>query len=430
MKKIKVLMFGWEFPPHISGGLGTACLGLTKGLAKNEVEVLFVMPKASGDEDPTAARIINASEEEMLQSYTLSDQYNEHIQFMEIGSSLRPYLSPEVFASYWQEQRSSQHSEHYIHKRTFNFSGKYGDNLLEEVYRYALVAGTIASKYDFDIIHAHDWLTYQAGLVAKRISGKPLVVHVHATEYDRGGEYNRNTIVYDIEKNGMQGADHVITVSDWTRKIVIEKYGISPEKVSTVHNAVDFSDEELELPPRTLNEKIVTFLGRITLQKGPEYFIEAAAKVLKRIPNAHFVMAGNGDKMTPSVRRVAQLKLGGHFHFTGFLRGNDVQRMFCYSDVYVMPSVSEPFGISPLEAMRCGVPTIISKQSGVSEVLQYAIKVDYWDVNALADAIYGLLAYPKLSDSLKREGLAEVNTLKWEYAATKLKQIYQTQINI
>lgn len=203
MKKIKVLMFGWEFPPHISGGLGTACLGLTKGLAKNEVEVLFVMPKASGDEDPTAARIINASEEEMLQSYTLSDQYNEHIQFMEIGSSLRPYLSPEVFASYWQEQHSSQHSEHYTHKRTFNFSGKYGDNLLEEVYRYALVAGTIASKYDFDIIHAHDWLTYQAGLVAKRISGKPLVVHVHATEYDRGGEYNRNTIVYDIEKNGM-----------------------------------------------------------------------------------------------------------------------------------------------------------------------------------------------------------------------------------
>ena len=403
MKKLKVLMFGWEFPPHISGGLGTACHGLTKGLAKNDVEVLFVMPKASGDEDPEAAKIINASQEEMLQPYTLSDDYLEHIQFMEIGSSLRPYLSPEVFASYWQEEQNRQKYTTHNSHNTFNFSGKYGDNLLEEVYRYALVAG----------------------LSAKHISGKPLVVHVHATEYDRGGEYNRNTIVYDIEKKGMEGADHVITVSDWTRNIVIEKYGIPADKVSTVHNAVDFSDDDLDLPPRALNQKIVTFLGRITLQKGPEYFIEAAAKVHKRCPDVHFVMAGNGDKMTPSVRRVAQLKLGGHFHFTGFLRGDDVQRMFRYSDVYVMPSVSEPFGISPLEAMRCGVPTIISKQSGVSEVLEHAIKVDYWDVNALADAIYGLIAYPKLSDSLKREGLAEVNTLKWEFAASKLKNIYQ-----
>lgn len=430
MKKLKVLMFGWEFPPHISGGLGTACLGLTKGLAKNGVEVLFVMPKASGDEDSSVAKIINASEEEMLQNYTFTNEYNEHIQFMEIGSSLRPYLSPEVFASYWEEEQSRKREEqHTSRKHTYNFSGKYGNNLLEEVYRYALVAGTVAGKYDFDIIHAHDWLTYQAGLVAKRISGKPLVVHVHATEYDRGGEYNRNTIVYNIEKEGMQGADHVITVSDWTRNIVIEKYGIDPKKVSTVHNAVDFSDDELDLPPRTLNEKIVTFLGRITLQKGPEYFIEAAAKVLKRLPEVHFVMAGNGDKMTPSVRRVAQLKLGGHFHFTGFLCGNDVQRMFRYSDVYVMPSVSEPFGISPLEAMRCGVPTIISKQSGVSEVLQHAIKVDYWDVNALADAIYGVLAYPKLSHSLQKEGLAEVGALKWEHAASELKHIYQTFIH-
>ena len=226
----------------------------------------------------------------------------------------------------------------------------------------------------------------------------------------------------------MHQADHVITVSDWTRAIVIEKYGVAPEKVSTVHNAVDFSDEQLDLPPRALNEKIVTFLGRITLQKGPEYFIEAAAKVHKRLPNVHFVMAGNGDKMTPSVRRVAQLKLGGHFHFTGFLRGTDVQRMFRYSDVYVMPSVSEPFGISPLEAMRIGVPTIISKQSGVSEVLQHAIKVDYWDVDALADAIYGVLVYPKLAQSLQKEGLTEVNALKWEGAAGKLKSIYQTMI--
>lgn len=422
----KVLMFGWEFPPHISGGLGTACLGLTKGLAKNDVSVLFVMPKASGDEDATAAKIINASDVEMMRHHSGLESYWQNVNFMEIGANLIPYLSPETFAEHWQQ--SQQHSKQHFsisYKNKYQFSGKYGANLLEEVYRYSLVAGTIATRYDFDIIHAHDWLTYQAGIVAKRISGKPLVVHVHATEYDRGGEYNRNTIVYDIERQGMLEADKVITVSDWTRNIVVEKYGINPEKVVTLHNAVDFGSEEIEQVERGIDDKIVTFLGRITLQKGPEYFIEAAAKVLKRCPNVRFVMAGSGDKMNPSVRRVAQLKIGSRFHFTGFLKGSDVQKMFLHSDVYVMPSVSEPFGISPLEAMRCGVPTIISKQSGVSEVLKHAIKVDYWDIDALADAIYGLISYPTLAKKVKNEGLHEVNQLKWEHAAMKLKKIYE-----
>lgn len=421
----KVLMFGWEFPPHISGGLGTACLGLTKGLAKNGVQVLFVMPKASGDEDPTAAKIINASDVEMMRYYSGLESYWQNVDFMEIGANLIPYLDPEIFAEHWQSSTTFSKEKHSISfQNKFQFSGKYGANLLEEVYRYSLVAGTIASRYDFDIIHAHDWLTYQAGIVAKRVSGKPLVVHVHATEYDRGGEHNRNSIVYDIERQGMLHADIVVTVSDWTRNIVVEKYGISPEKVVTLHNAVDFGSEEVEPIQRSVEDKIVTFLGRITLQKGPEYFIEAAAKVLKRCENVRFVMAGSGDKMNPSVRRVAQLKIGSRFHFTGFLRGDDVQKMFMHSDVYVMPSVSEPFGISPLEAMRCGVPTIISNQSGVAEVLKHAIKVDYWDIDALADAIYGLISYPALSQKVKKEGLNEVNQLKWEHAAMKLKELY------
>ncbi|MFK8275094.1 glycosyltransferase family 4 protein [Capnocytophaga cynodegmi] len=423
---VKVLMFGWEFPPHISGGLGTACYGIAKGLAKHNVNVLFVMPKAGGDEDSSVAQIINASDVEMLQNMENIEEFWKNINFMEIGSNLVPYLDPETFAREREAYlKTGENKETISFRNKFQFSGKYGANLMEEVYRYALVAGTVAKNHQFDVIHAHDWLTYSAGIVAKKLSGKPLVVHVHATEYDRGGEHNRNTLVYDIEKRGMEAADVVVTVSNWTRNIVVEKYGINPEKVITVHNAVDFSAETTEKEERGVKEKIVTFLGRITLQKGPEYFVEAAAKVLKRTPNVRFVMAGSGEKMNPLVRRVAQLGIGTKFHFTGFLKGGEVQRMFRYSDVYVMPSVSEPFGISPLEAMRSGVPTIISKQSGVAEVLDHAIKVDYWDIDALADAIHGILSYPTLAEYMSREGYDEVNQLKWENASLKLKTIYE-----
>ncbi|MFJ1431084.1 glycosyltransferase family 4 protein [Capnocytophaga canimorsus] len=423
---VKVLMFGWEFPPHISGGLGTACYGIAKGLAKHNVNVLFVMPKAGGDEDSSVAQIINASDVEMLQNMENIEEFWKNINFMEIGSNLVPYLDPETFAREREAYlKMGENKETISFRNKFQFSGKYGANLMEEVYRYALVAGTVAKNHLFDVIHAHDWLTYSAGIVAKKLSGKPLVVHVHATEYDRGGEHNRNTLVYDIEKRGMEAADVVVTVSNWTRNIVVEKYGINPEKVITVHNAVDFSAETTEKEERGVKEKIVTFLGRITLQKGPEYFVEAAAKVLKRTPNVRFVMAGSGEKMNPLVRRVAQLGIGTKFHFTGFLKGGEVQRMFRYSDVYVMPSVSEPFGISPLEAMRSGVPTIISKQSGVAEVLDHAIKVDYWDIDALADAIHGILSYPTLAEYMSREGYDEVNQLKWENASLKLKTIYE-----
>ena len=427
---IKVLMFGWEFPPHIAGGLGTASYGLTKGLAKHGVKVMFVMPKAGGDEDQSVVKIINASDVEMMSEYSNLDEYWQNVNFMEIGSNLVPYLDPETFERTVKETiKTGEHSEHIVFRNKFQFSGKYGTNLMEEVARYAMVAGTIAAQQDFDIIHAHDWLTYSAGIVAKKVSGKPLVIHVHATEFDRSGE-NVNRQVYDIERRGMEAADRVITVSNLTRNIVINRYGINPDKVVTVHNAVDFQTREDFEVDRGVKEKVVTFLGRITFQKGPEYFIEAANKVLKRFPNVRFVMAGSGDLFNRSVRRVAQLKIATKFHFTGFLRGDDVQKMFLYSDVYVMPSVSEPFGISPLEAMRAGVPTIISKQSGVAEVLKHSIKVDYWDVDALADAIYGLLAYPALGKMAGEEGLDEVNQLKWENAALKVEEVYKDVLGI
>ena len=423
---MKVLMFGWEFPPHIAGGLGTACYGMTKGLAENGVEVLFVMPSASGDEDQSSVRIINASDVSCRMVSDDIDEFLGKVSFLHIGSNMVPYVSPEEFPYVVEEERLRQKNEFRIQFGSkYRFSGKYGKNLMEEVARYAAVGAEIAMENDFDVIHAHDWLTYFAGIAAKRVSGKPLVIHVHATEFDRSGE-NINTEVYGIEKRGMEEADRVITVSDLTRNIVINKYGIDPSKVVTVHNAVDFGGRDDMEVSRSVKEKVVTFLGRITFQKGPEYFIEAAAKVLKRCDNVRFVMAGSGDMLARCVRHVAKLGIADRFHFTGFLRGADVQRMFALSDVYVMPSVSEPFGISPLEAMRTNVPSIISKQSGVAEVLKYAIKVDFWDINAMADAIYALINYPALAAMAARCGMDEVNALKWTAAAARIKKVYES----
>ena len=429
---MRVLMFGWEFPPHIAGGLGTACYGIVKGLSHCGVSTMFVMPSASGDEDQSAAQIINASDVPVQITDTMNvDDFLDKVQFVHIGTNMVPYLDPAEFHTLVEEDRRRQvrdFSVHYGH--TYKFSGKYGSNLMEEVARYAMVGGTIAMthKDEFDVIHAHDWLTYMAGIAAKRLSGKPLVVHVHATSFDRSSDNNIDTRVYDIEKRGMEAADKVITVSDLTRNIVITKYGIDPSKVVTVHNAVDFSGRSNVNVERGVKDKVVTFLGRITFQKGPEYCIEAAAKVLKRCDNVRFVMAGSGDMMNRSIRQVARLGISDRFHFTGFLRGKEVQEMFALSDVYVMPSVSEPFGISPLEAMRTGVPSVISKQSGAAEVLKYAFKVDFWDVDAMADEIYALLKYPALANFASKYGFDEVNTLKWNNAAVKIKNVYESVI--
>ena len=428
---MRVLMFGWEFPPHIAGGLGTACEGIVKGLAANGVETLFVMPSASGDEDQSATTIINASDVSVdVQSNTV-DEFLDKVKFIHIDSDMIPYIGPEEFSNVLEEERKRQVKDFRIqYGQKYKFSGKYGSNLMEEVARYAMVGGTIALQNvdKFDVIHAHDWLTYLAGIAAKELTGKPLVVHVHATSYDRGDEKHMDTRVLDIEKRGMVAADRVITVSDLTRNIVINKYGINPDKVVTVHNAVDFSGRENLMVERGVKDKVVTFLGRITFQKGPEYFIEAAAKVLKRTKNVRFVMAGSGDMMNRAIRQVARMGISDRFHFTGFLRGTDVQKMFALSDVYIMPSVSEPFGISPLEAMRSNVPSIISHQSGAAEVLKYAFKVDFWDVDAMADDIYALLQYPALSEFAAKQGYDEVNALKWNNAAAKMKQVYESVV--
>lgn len=422
---MKVLMFGWEFPPHIAGGLGTACYGLTQGLSKNQVDVTFVMPKASGEEDQRKIKIINASDVEWNTYYAQQVQESKELSFIEVNSKLIPYIGLDDYFNVVNQIESGLFEKDIPgEKRKYFFSGTYGENLMEEVAHYAIVAAQIATNEQFDLIHAHDWLTFRAGIAAKKVSGKPLVIHVHATEYDRSGERNRNEMVYQMEKEGMEAADAICAVSDLTRNIIIEKYGISPEKVFTLHNAVQQNKKDI-VREKNLKGKIVTFLGRVTFQKGPEYFVETAKKVMEYDPEVRFVLAGDGDMMTRIILRVAELGIADRFHFTGFLSGADIDALFGMSDVYVMPSISEPFGISPLEAMRAHVPVVISKQSGVSEILKYAIKVDFWDIDATADAIYGLLHYPALAKIFAEKGKEEVNNLKWEYVAKKLKQIYE-----
>ena len=427
---MRVLMFGWEFPPHISGGLGTASYGLTKGMATlDDLEVIFVVPKAWGDEDQSMVRLVGANQVPVAFKKVFYKGSRRPIERIEVSSKIVPYTDPEDF---WKLVKSEVSSYNFYvktnNKGKVDFSGRYDTNLMDEIYKYSVVASVIADENEFDIIHAHDWLAYPAGIAAMEVSGKPLVIHVHATDFDRSGG-SVNPDVYKIEKNGMDAASKIITVSNLTRDIVINKYNINPDKVETVYNAVEpVKIGEDCIISKGFDEKIVTFLGRITMQKGPEYFIEAAYKVLQVMGNVRFVMAGSGDMMEKMMRRAAALKITDRFHFTGFLKGADVFTMLDLSDVYIMPSVSEPFGISPLEAMQSNVPVIISKQSGVAEILTHAVKTDFWDIDAMADAIYGILNYPALSNMFIKNGKEEVIRLKWDNSAKHVRDIYSRVI--
>ncbi|MBD8388050.1 glycosyltransferase family 4 protein [Dysgonomonas sp. BGC7] len=416
---MKALMFGWEFPPHILGGLGTASYGLTRGMATQpDMDITFVIPKPWGDEDQSFLKIIGACNTPVVWKDVNWDYVSER---------LSKYMDPQEYYNMRDHIYADFRHLYTNDLGCIEFSGKYPDNLLEEINNYSIVAGVIARTHDYDIIHSHDWLTYPAGIHAKNILGKPLVIHVHATDFDRS-RGNVNPQVYQMEKNGMDYADHIICVSNLTRQTVIEKYHQDPAKVTTVHNAVEPLSPEIVAinPEKGTKDKVVTFLGRITMQKGPEYFVEAAARVLERANHIRFVMAGSGDMMEKMINLAASKGISDRFHFTGFLKGKQVYEMLKRSDVYVMPSVSEPFGISPLEAMQCNIPTIISKQSGCAEILSKAIKTDYWDVEAMADAIYSICTYDAMSEFLSKEGKAEVDNIKWEYAGQKVRDIYNS----
>ena len=417
---MKALMFGWEFPPHILGGLGTASYGLTKGMHNcGNMDITFVIPKPWGDEERDFANIIGACNTPVAW---------RDVNWDYVENRLGKFMDPQLYFDMRNKIYADFNYMYLNDLGCIDFSGRYPDNLIEEINNYSIVAGVIARTIDCDVIHSHDWLTYPAGIHAKNVTGKPLVIHVHATDFDRS-RGNVKPTVFGIEKDGMTHADHIITVSNLTRQTVIDKYGIDPAKVTTVHNAViPLSDDLLSIPKPDNKEKVVTFLGRITMQKGPEYFVEAAVKVLQKCHNVRFVMAGSGDMMDQMIALAAKRGIADRFHFTGFLRGRQVYEMLKASDVYIMPSVSEPFGISPLEAMQMGVPSIISKQSGCSEILNNVIKTDYWDIDAMADAIHSIISYPAMYESLKNEGLEEMKGITWEKAGQKVIDIYNQVI--
>lgn len=434
---MKVLMLGWELPPAISGGLGTACKGIADSLARNDIGLTFVIPSDRGGKVSLDGRIkvISADKyypaEEFIKK--ISGKINKKSAQNRVkGCSFSPYYtsyntsgmgSPglaensEEILSLMENQKNQGSILH--------FTGNYGKNLFDEVMNYSYIGTALGAEEVFDIIHAHDWMTYPAGICAKEISGKPLVIHVHATEYDRSWS-GANTDIVRIEKKGMEIADKIITVSHYTKNMVTNKYGINPDKIEVVHNAVSrdiqFSRYQIR---KNFRDKIVLFLGRITSQKGPEYFLEAAVKVLNKINNVRFVMSGNGDLFPGMITKMAQYEIAERFHFTGFLRGAEVEKIFAMSDLYIMPSVSEPFGLSPFEALLYDVPVIISNQSGAAEILTHAYKVDFWDTDKLAKAIVSLLEDDELRAEIVKKCREDMKTISWDAAGRRISGIYK-----
>ncbi len=422
-------MYGWEFPPHISGGLGVACYDLTKALTALGAQLNFVLPRLKSPANADLhLKLISSSDvvlEEKDYHYSFENYLNS-INFIHIDSPLRPYVTDSLykdFIKYYKEKINLHEGQT---KYQLYFSGDYGPNLIAEVFRYAYVASKIAKEVEHDLIHVHDWMTVLAGIESKRISNKPLVYHVHALETDRCG-IHINKEIYDIEKLGLEIADQVVAVSEFTKNNIVNYYHINPNKIDVVHNAVSkhkITNKTNNLIKKFAGEKIILFLGRITYQKGPDYFLEAAAKLLKIDKNLRFFISGYGDMINKLIERTAQLKIARNVHFTGFLNREQVEEVYLASDVYVMPSVSEPFGISPLEAVLYDVPVIISKQSGVAEVLKSSLKVDFWDSDELANKIHALTHYPALQQELTKRASAELKTIQWENSAKKLMQVY------
>lgn len=403
---IKVLMFGWEFPPYSSGGLGVACWGLTRALSDFDVAVTFVLPKRFP---------FNKSSCNLVFAETYGD-----ISLRGVDTLLTPYIT----------------SEKYKTLRSKSSDGFYGHGLLDEVLRYAGVAGAIADDEPHDVIHAHDWLSFPAGMEAKRKSGKPLVVHVHATEFDRVGNGSVNQAVYDIEREGMHAADRIVAVSQFTKDRIVKSYGIDPEKVVVVHNGIDEVDFLTETTTPVFIERlkkaghrIVLFHGRITLQKGPDYFVKAAQRVLEYIPDTYFVISGSGDMEGQMIQQVVQAGISDHVIFTGPLWGEERDAVYRSADLYVMPSVSEPFGITPLEAAIQSTPTLISKDAGVNEVLGHSLQVDFWDTDEMANKIVSVLSHNSLRGHLSAGARQDVKKIHWKKAAEKCIMLYKSLIS-
>jgi len=463
---VHVLMLGWEFPPFITGGLGTACYGLTRALDRRGVNVTFVLPKSSGGEQtvghlnvispgyytprgsarPTrivypdlpigaAGETSTADAASTLERTTFvridagfDNPYQQHpgeplnVMTDDMLARTPPHVPGTPGGPSTQPGAVAANDETEVGDVPV-LASDYGGDVIQQAERYARFCLASTRGMAFDVIHAHDWMTYPAGLYIARLTGKPLVVHVHSTEFDRSGE-QVNQRIYDIERRGMHGAMRVITVSQLTGNIAAKRYGVPPGRIEVVYNGVDIEPTQVGMAGIRPRDKIVLYFGRITHQKGPEYFVRAARRVLDHMSNVKFVVAGSGDMAQHMIEMAANLGIGHKVLFTGFLRGDDIKRVFRLADLYVMPSVSEPFGIAPLEAMSHDVPALISRSSGVSEVLTHALKTDFWDIDDMANKIIAVLRHPPLSQTLRQHGAFEVRKLTWDGAAERCHQIY------
>jgi glycosyltransferase involved in cell wall biosynthesis len=490
---MKILMLGWEYPPHISGGLGTACEGLTTAVASRGIEIDFLVPRLFGEEDAPHMRLLDAASEEpwtqdehppavvttrqwaeliaaepalatdpifvaAVEAATMGmpKQAGSEIRTIRVPAMLKPYLDQATYrqlitsgaiSAFALAELAEAQIAHpvpdppgggtrlqHAHVPGGDLplaeqpatGAHYGHDLFAEVARYAMAATRRVAGRKYDLVHAHDWMTFPAGIEIARRAGAPLVVHVHSLEYDRAGRGADQDIV-SVERQGLEQATRVIAVSYYTRSLIHRVHGTPLDKISVVHNGV-YTHETVEAytEQRTSKGPVVLFLGRVTFQKGPEYFVQAAARVLEHVPNAIFVMAGSGDMLPRMKDLVEELGITKSFRFPGFVRGAELERTFSTADVYVMPSVSEPFGIAPLEAMSYDRPVIVSRQSGVSEVLQNALKVDFWDVDKLASQIVALLELPELRRVIVERAREEIRHIHWDAAAEKLVPIYRS----
>lgn len=425
-EKPKVLMLGWEFPPVINGGLGVACHDLCIAMSEYAT-VTMIIPKSNPDFHVKNLELIglNNIDARTLKNITHIKEYSqlENVHFIE--TNLNPYYNSGI-----EEKNSVDIKSKYINDievggetfTVFNIDDLYGGDVIEKVQVFGKLAARLAKTLDFDIIHAHDWMTMIAGMEIKAVTGKPLVMHIHSLEVDRGGPHSKGW-VYQMEKRGMETADLLMPVSNFTADIICEHYHIPRNKIFPIHNGIravtPFKGE------RQFTERMVLFVGRLTRQKGPEFFLEIASRVLEHVPDVRFVMAGQGDSFQNVVDKSAMKHIGNRFHLTGFLTLDKVRHLLSTADVYCMPSVSEPFGLSAVEAAQFGVPVVISKQSGVAEVLHGSLKFDYWDINKAAEYIVALLQNDVLFKKVVEDADKDLLSISWENSARKVMEGYE-----
>lgn len=463
---MKVLMLGWEYPPHIAGGLGRACEGLSTSLAGRGVSIHFVVPHLFGGEKAEHMTLMDSRDSTRVLTNVWSTnplemptrtkirQPSESISTVRVPAFLSPYWSPERFRQEIvkrnvptvRSSRRNLRTDEFVRALVegevygvdlsalfveelnlpLNNGVHYGNDIFEEVERFTANVVSLMANEKFDVIHAHDWMTFPAGVALSEITGRPLVVHIHSLEYDRSGIFV-NDQINEIERFGVRCADRVIAVSYFTQRAIERHHAVSRDKIFVVHNGV-YPKEAVDTyrVTKTWPRHVVLFLGRVTFQKGPDYFVEVATRVVPHVPDVLFVLAGSGDMLDSLKQRVKELNLADHFLFPGFLKGEEVEEMFSVADLYVMPSVSEPFGLSALEAINFNTPVIISKQSGVAEVLDHALKADFWDIDRLADLIINGLLHDELREDLVTMAKEEVRKLHWDAAANKTIEVYQS----